>query len=512
MKCFAGKILITVLLLFGGVALSAEYVQQQSKPEARAFVIPCKGTIDDGLFQSIKRRTEKAVEDGADYLIYEISTYGGTLKAADNISKYLIHNAAEKAHTIAYVKTEAISAGAFISVSCQDIIMRENTTIGDCAPITMGGKLEGVEREKAESFTRAGFDRAAQANGYPQELLRAMVSMDITVYKVKNLETGNHEFFESTHLPDDVNLYAIKNKELIVPDNRILTLTAADAEKYNISSATVEDIEGALQFISQRDNVQFTGLPKVLEPSWSEQMVRWINSPAVMGVLVMLAFLGVYIELSSPGLGLPGLLALVCVVIIIGSKYLVDLANWIEIAVFFLGIFLLLVEFFVIPGFGVAGFSGILCIIAGIFGMMLKNRPDELPIPANPFDWWILQNSLLGFGIGLFGFIILAWLFLKNITKISFFNGLSLAPPSADTASPQQQQSMSIPPGSESGNLTVGMQGKAVVHLHPTGKAQFGDAFVDVVAQGEFIDKGATVEIAEIRGNRVVVKPVNKKE
>lgn len=511
MKIVAERIAVAVLLFLTAAGVFAEELQTQQVRDAKAYVIPCKGMIDNGLFESIKRRTEKAVEGGADYLIYEISTYGGALKAADNISKYLIHNAAEKAHTIAYVKTEAISAGAFISVSCQDIIMRKNTTIGDCAPITMGGKLEGVEREKAESFTRAGFDRAAQANGYPQALLRAMVSMDITVYKVKNLETGEYEFFQPNDLPSDPNLYALADKKVVVPDNRILTLTAADAKKYGISSKTVDNIGEALQFISERDNVRFPRLPKVLEPTWSEQMVRWINSPAIMGVLIMLAFMGLYMELSSPGLGLPGLLAVVCVVIIIGSKYMIDLANWIEVAVFFLGVLLLMLEFFVIPGFGAPGFLGILCILGGIFGMMVKNTPDRLPIPSTPFDWQILVNSMLGLGIGILGFIIVAWLFLKNITRISFLNGLSLEPPSVDSGTPQQQD-VTTPPESDFDNIRVGMKGRALFNLHPTGKAEFADAIVDVVAQGEFIDKDSIVEITEIHGNRVVVKPVPEQE
>jgi membrane-bound serine protease (ClpP class) len=468
--------------------------------------------IDDGLFESIKRRTQQAIDSGGDYLIYEISTYGGLVKAADEISKYLIHNASQNARTVAYIKTEAISAGAMISVSCEDIIMRENTTIGDSAPITMGGKLEGVEREKAESFIRSVFDRAAQANGYPQALLRAMVSMGISVYRVENIKTGAYEYFQEQDLPDDANSFDIENKELVINDEQILTLTSADAFKYDISSQTVDDIEAALEFISERDNVRFSGLPKVLEPSWSEQMVRWINSPAVMGVLVMLAMLGVYMELSSPGLGLPGLVALICVVVIIGSKYLIDLANWIEIALFFTGVLLLFIELFVIPGFGVAGLSGILCVLAGIFGMMIKNRPDELPSLDNPFDWQIFMNSALGLGIGIFGFFILAWVFLKSIPKIKFLNGLSLEPPGIKMgASAGEAVSISAPTGTKPHNLQAGMKGKAIYNLHPTGKAEFENAIVDVVAQGEFIDKGVEVEITEIHGNRVVVKPVVEK-
>ena len=154
-------------------------------------------------------------------MIYEIGTYGGILQSGDDISKYFILDVGKKAHTVAYITTEAISAGAMISVSCQDIIMIENATIGDCAPISFGGKLEGVEREKTESFTRAAFDRAAESNGYPQALLRSMVTMQIEVHKIKNLETGQYEFFESVRLPKDPNKYDITNKELIVKSRTI---------------------------------------------------------------------------------------------------------------------------------------------------------------------------------------------------------------------------------------------------------------------------------------------------
>ncbi|MHC4191341.1 MAG: Clp protease/crotonase-like domain-containing protein, partial [Planctomycetota bacterium] len=135
------------LLLFQAVAIAAEPNDASAEvPTVKAAVILCKGMIDDGLYKSIQRRTQIALDGGVEYLIYEIGTYGGLLNSADEISKYLILDIGKKVHTVAYITTEAISAGAMISVSCQDIIMLENTTIGDCAPIALGAKLEGVER------------------------------------------------------------------------------------------------------------------------------------------------------------------------------------------------------------------------------------------------------------------------------------------------------------------------------------------------------------------------------
>jgi len=478
-------------------------------PGAKAAVIVCKDMIDNGLYKSIQRRTQKALDEGVEYLIYEIQTYGGLVSAADEISKYFL-KAGREAHTVAYITTEAISAGAMISVHCQDIIMLENSTIGDCAPVVLvpSQKLEGVEREKTESFIRGIFDRAANANSYPRALLRAMVTMQIEVYRVKNIQTGEDEFFESIELSNmDPNIYDLNNKQIVVESDKLLTLIAPDALEYGIARAVVKDLEGALEFLEKRDGVTFTGEPMVLETNWSEEMVRWINSPAVMAVLVMLALLGVYIEFNTPGVGLPGLVAVICFTVIIGSKYLIGLANWVEVAIFVLGIFLLLIEFLILPGFGIAGFAGIICIFAGLFGMLIKNPPDKAPWPQDAIAWSDFTWGVVGLSAGFAGFIVLAWLLSKYLPRIQFLSGLILVP-AVPRQSGEIPLSMTTPLESKTVSIKMGDSGEVVSKLRPTGKAKFGDAIVDVVAEAEFLDKGTKVEIIEIQGNRVVVKKV----
>lgn len=501
--------LLCLILLVGPSTAVEVNTTDTDITTTKAAVIVCKGMIDDGLYKSIRRRTEIALDSNAQYIIYEISTYGGLLQSADDISKYFILDIGNKANTVAYVTTEAISAGAMMSVSCRDIIMRENTTIGDCAPITIGGKLEGVEREKAESFTRAAFERAAEANGYPAALLKAMVTMQTKVYRIKNLQTGQSEFIEDTQLEDDPNQYDLGGKELIVKDDEILTLTAAKAFEYGVARAQVKDRAGALKFLAERDGVTFASEPMVLETLWSEEMVRWLNSPAVMAVLVTLALLGVYIEFNTPGVGLPGLVAVICFVIIIGSKYLVGLANWVEVLLFFLGILLLLVEFFILPGFGIAGILGIICVMVGLFGMLIKNPPNRVPWPDSPANWDIFMDGLMGLSFGFVGFVILAWILTKYLPKLQFLSGLILVPAVAKQGT-EMEISMTAPPELGTVGVNVGDIGQVVSILRPTGKASFGDAIVDVVAEAEFLDKGTQVEIIKIHGNRVVVKSVKE--
>ncbi len=494
---------VAVLLAWGlaSTGVFAAEPNEAARP-AKVAVIPCKGMIDQGLLDSIVRRSELAMDAGVDYLIYEIETYGGLVDAADSIAKYFIQTVGGRATTVAYVQTEAISAGALISVSCNDVIMRENTTIGDCAPISMGGRLEGVEREKAESFIRAAFQRAAEANGYPPALLKAMVTMQVEVWRVRNLTTGQWEFYETRDLPDDADRYDVDRAELIVGDDELLTLTASQALEYGVARAVVGDMDEALAFLEERDGVWFAEPAMRLETTWSEEMVRWLNSPAVMGVLIMLALLGAYLELSTPGVGLPGLVAVICFAIIIGSKYLTGLANWVDILMLFAGIILILVELLVLPGFGVAGILGIAFFLGGLFGMLVRNAPGELPWPRGPHDWAVLTDGVLGILYGVVGFVVVATVLSRYLPRARFLSGLILAPtPAVPLAMGPTEGIEDVQRG-----LRVGDVGTVISSLRPAGKARFADEVVDVVATAEFLDRGATVEIIEIHGNRIVVK------
>lgn len=469
-----------------------------------AAIISCTGLIDDGLFASIKRRANTAIESGADYIILEIGTYGGLVKSADDISKFLILDIGEKTHTVAYVKTEAISAGAMISVSCKDIIMKKNTTIGDCAPIQMGEKLEGVEREKTESFIRATFQRAAQANNYPEALLEAMVSRHKKVWQIKNTQTGLYEFYEEEKLPKDPNVYDIAGKDLVISDNEILTLTAEKAKKYGIAREVVSDIDEAITFLAKRDNIEFSSKPVRLEPNWSEQLVRMLNHPTLTGILFMLGLLGVYTELKTPGLGLPGLVAVICFAIIFGSRFLVGLATWWEVALFAVGIVLLMIEIFVIPGFGVTGIAGILLILIGLFAILVPNRPDELPWPKHNIDFELLSEGTLALSLGFIGFAIVAYFLAKFLPKTGPFAGLVLARAKGG----ETMQIDMTAPADKTGKLNIGDTGVATTKLRPAGQGRFGHAIVDIVAEGDFIEKGCKIKVILIQGNRVVVHQI----
>ncbi len=501
-----------VCLLMNVYAQTMETAPAVEK-EPRAAFITCNEMVDEGLFESIKRRTEQAIAEGCDYLVYEIDTFGGRVDSAYNIWSYILQdiNKREGLHTIAYVRTKAISAGALISVSCQNIVMKENTQIGDCAPISMGGELEGVEREKVESPLRSFFATAAQANGYPEGLLKAMVTIGIEVWRVKNLETGDYEYFESDMLPDDGTKYDLEGKKRIDSDEHLLTLSAAQALEYGISQATVQGSddgarEGVLAFLEARDGVAIVRPLSYYQPNWSEQMVRWVTSPAVSGILMLIGMLGIYIEIKTPGIGLPAAIAVIAFGILFGSKFLIGMANWWEIGVFILGVLLLLVEIFAIPGFGVAGILGIVLIFFGLIAMMVNNPPDRLPIPVSPMDWEQLQSYMISMFLGLLGFIIVAFFLARYLPGLPVARRLILA--SED--SPIEVRSGGFARPSESVGVTVGQVGITTSTLRPCGIAEFDDTRLDVISQGELIEPGRKVQVVAIEGNEVIVRSVNE--
>ena len=477
--------------------------QSTASNEKIAAVITCHAMIDQGLYESIKRRGQEAIEAGAAYLILEVETYGGRVDSADSISKYLIQDLPDNIHTIAYVKTEAISAGSMISVSCRDIIMRKDTTIGCSAPIIMGDSEMGeAEREKSESFVRATFSRAAQANGYPKALLQAMVSQDIEVWQVKNRQTAQVEYFEKEFLPTDPNAFDIANKKLIVKEGQLLTLTDQEALEYGIARAIVGNLEEAVEFIEERDGVAISDNILRMETMWSEEMVRWLTSPMVVSILVLGIFLGIYVEFNTPGLGLPALLAVTCLVILVGSKYLTGMANWIEMAILCIGFILVMVEIFVIPGFGVAGVAGMFCIFAGLFGMLVKNAPNEIPWPKGEVAWGVFTDGLSAFAIGFILFIIVAVILAKYMDRLPFLRSFVLK---ASLAGKEHTVSRTCEPEHRATPVEVGQTGEAVSALRPAGKAIFGTCIIDVVTDGAFIEQGKQVSVLEVHGNRVVV-------
>jgi membrane-bound serine protease (ClpP class) len=280
----------------------------------------------------------------------------------------------------------------------------------------------------------------------------------------------------------------VKSKKLIIEEGQLLTMYAKEAHEYQFAKEIVEDRDSLLKSLNL-DKVATT----LLETNWSEQMVRFLES--IAPVLLGIGLVALWIEFKAPGFGLPGIIGILCLATVFLSKHLVGLAETPEIIIFFIGIALLAVEILVIPGFGIAGISGIIMVL---IGLVLSFQ--DFTIPITPYDVetfvkniFTIMCSLLGSGIAIF-------LLIKYMPGIPIFHRLVL------TASETAQGGYVIPSQPEGEDDLTGRKGKAVTILHPTGKIEVNNHTLDVVTDGEYIEKGQAVEIVEVRGNRIVVK------
>ncbi len=496
--------------------------QPASDVAARAAVIPIHGVIDDVMLSSLERRVASAREAGAETLIFELKTPGGAVVSALDICRLIMRQAEDDVRTIAWVNDEAYSAGALISVACSEIWMSVASSIGDCAPIMIGASdLGEAERAKAESPILEMFDTAATRNGYDPLLCRAMVQVGVEVWWVERVAPENPtttapSFGESVgerrfvtgewkqknydDIPAEDRLWKLVSNEPVDRADTLLTMSESKAIEYGFArgqATKLEDLANELGLVM---------LPMIKDMSGWEKFVKWLNSPLVRGVFFVIMLLGAYIEFQSPGLILPGVVAGLSAVVFFGAPYATGLASWWPLILLAIGIVLLLVELFVLPGFGVFGIVGGLCVLVALVGTFVPVEP--LPSGDRPFwpswpsyeqTWSAIRTAVLtiagGIIVSIVGLIALA----RMLPHLPGGGGLALGNPEGVLLEPLEAVREAA---------AVGDIGIVVGTLKPAGLARFGNEVVDVVTQGEYVEPGNKVQVIRRAGMNVVVRPL----
>jgi len=447
-----------LLLTIGTLLLSQAYLF--GYPEKNVYVVPVRGIIDLGLSSFIRRAVQEAKEKEAQCIILEVETFGGRVDAATEIRDTLFETDTK---TIAFVNRRAISAGALISLACQSIVMAPGGTIGAATPVAMapGAAQPQPTDEKTISYVRKEFKATAERNNHPMTLAEAMVDPDVEI-------------------------------EGVIEKGKLLTLTTEEALKLKLAEHKVSEIEEILALYGL-ENAQVVRVSL----TWSESLVRFLTHPVVSGLLLTFGLLGIVFELRMPGWGVSGTIGLVCLALFFGAQYMVGLARWIEPVLFIVGVVLLAIEIFVIPGFGIAGVSGILLIVASLFLALVKH-----PMPKTPVDVSRLVQATYVVAASLAATFLVATVGFRFMPKIPFLSKLVLI-----SEEKGEEGYRSAPVEMEK---FVGKQGMALTMLRPVGKAQFGDTILDVVSEGELIEKGKQVKVIKVEGNRIVVSELEE--
>lgn len=432
----------TKLIIFSLLFLS-EVILGQSK----VYLAEIEGMIDLGLAPYVKRVVDEAEKNEASAIIFKINTFGGRVDAATQIKDAIINSSVK---TIAFIDKRAISAGALISLSCDAITMVPGASIGATTVVDQTG---GKQSEKAQSYMRAEMRATAERTGRRTDIAEGMVDETVVV-------------------------------EGLVDSTKLITLTSEEAMKYGIADSIVADFSTLLEEFNLQDD-------KVVElnSNWAEDFIRFLNNPVITSILMMIALVGLFTEIKTPGWGLPGTAAVISLALFFGAGYILELASIIEIVIFIIGVALLVVEIFVIPGFGIFGAVGIILMIGALFLGLISDFPLV--------DWSMIQMATIQLALAFIFAIIIIYVLLKFLPKSQIWNKLVL------------NRNIDEQSGYTSEIKTkelVGKSGKALTDLRPSGSAIIEKNRIDVVTNGEYIIKGTKIIVIDEEGSKVVVE------
>jgi len=426
------------------------------------YRVPIQSTIDLGLPNYIERSIEEAVNDNADAIIFDLNTFGGRVDGATQIKDEILNS---PILTVAFINKRAISAGALISLSCDKIYMTSGGIIGAATAVDMSGNKGS---EKVISYMREEMASTAESNGKNSDIARGMVDEDL--------------YFDYLFIDgDSIYVDDIEGRKA----GKLISLTTNQAIKYSIADGSVETFKDLLKEINLEN-------AKIVDFSinWTESLRRFLTDPTVSSLLMTLGFLGLLFEIQSPGWGIPGSIGILSLLLFFGSTIDTGLATGPELIVVGIGILLLLLEFFIIPGFGLLGISGLIVILGGLFMLLIPENP--LTNDYNSASW--------AFAISTIGGIISIFLIFRLLSKTKFWEKLTL---------PTSQKS------SEGYNTSIGLEGFvgklgiSTSDLRPSGWGEFDAKKLFVVTEGEFVDRKEKIEILSVDGNRILVRKIS---
>ena len=433
-----------IFLFFGLFAESNSEIK-------KVFVMHIDSEIDPRMNRYTKLGLAEATKNDVDLIIIEMDTYGGAVNDADDIRARILEY--EKPIYV-FINKNAASAGALISIACDSIYMAAGASIGAATVVNAEGK---AAPDKYQSYMRSMMRSTAEANGRDPKIAEAMVDQDLGI-------------------------------DSLSPIGQVITFSTSEAIKNGFCEAQVKNIDDLLE----RNGI--TGYEKIafkLDPM--EKVIAFFINPFISGILILVIIGGIYFELQTPGVGFPIIASIVALVLYLTPYYLNGLAeNW-EILLLFLGIGLIILEIFVVPGFGLVGISGIILSTGSLVLVMINNISLDFTFVSIDKLLYATISTL----IGLFGSIIVMVFGGARLASSHVFKKITLQ---------EVQHSKEGYSSHFRKNLLIGKIGMAYTVLRPSGKVMIDSHVFDAYTRGEYIDSGSTIEVLEDSGISLKVR------
>ncbi len=444
------------------------------------------GPIDARQVGTIQSMIKKELEVGEiNLIILQIDSSGGTLEDSFDLAVYLSGIDSGNVRTVAYVPSEALGLAAVVAMACDQLVIRPTAILG-------GAGTPAVDPEAIEEARRIIRDPLAKRNRRSWSLIAALIDPELVVHRYSHRRSGEVQFFSSEELDEQDTPDDWQRAGEVTTDALPLEIDGSRASDLGLAYHVVDNFEGLKQHYSLEDD------PRLVEPGWAVFLIQALASPGVAALLLVIGGMALYVEVQMPGIGIGGFVASVAFLLFFWSKYLDGTADWLEIMLFLGGVCCLLLEIFVIPGFGVFGLGGGLMIVTS-----LVLASQTFVLPRSMADLLVLRNSLFVVVVAGVGVIGSVTMLRRYLPTTPVFNRLMLNPmDEGELARLAQRESI------VDWQHLLGTQGTTTTQLTPSGKARFDDQLVDVISDGEVIDLGQSIEVVEIHGNRVLVREV----
>jgi len=446
------------------IVLSA--FSQENKKKKLIYMFEMKQEIDEGLRRQTKKAFKEAVEMKADLIVIHMNTYGGMVDAADSIRTTILNCPIP---VYVYIENNAASAGALISLACDSIYMRKGSSIGAASVVDQNGELAP---DKYQSYMRKKMRATAEFHGKD-----TIYSLTDTVIKWRR-----DPLIAEGMVDPDIFIKGITDT------GKVITFSVDEAIKYGYCEGIVNDIEDVMKKAKFEEYEVY-----IYEPTALDLLIGFLTNPFLQGILIMLIIGGIYFELQSPGIGFPLAVAITAAVLYFAPLYVEGLAdNW-EILVFLGGIILIALEIFVIPGFGVAGISGIILTIAGLTLSMVEN--DGFNFSESSLN--AAFKSLMVVSISMFASFFFSVYFGKRI--------LTTGRGSQFVLSTTQEKSEGYVGVDGTRSQLIGKTGVTTTMLRPAGKVMVDNEIYDAKSEVGYIEKDQPVKVIKYEAGQIYV-------
>jgi membrane-bound serine protease (ClpP class) len=429
-------------------------INQEINPTSRLF-------LSNGL--------KEAREMNAQAVLLQLNTYGGTVVDADSMRSAILYSPIP---VYVFIDNNAASAGALISIACKKIYMRKGANIGAATVVNETGE---AMPDKYQSYMRSTIRATAEAHGKD-----TIITKGDTIIKWKR-----DPRIAEAMVDDRVRI------ENVIDSGKVLTLTAEEAVKLGYCDGIAESVDEVI--------TKYLDFPQyelqAYQPSLYDKVKGFLMNPFFQAILIMIIIAGIYFELQTPGVGFPSIAAITAAILYFAPLYIDGLAqNW-EIVIFIIGLILIILEIFVVPGFGITGISGIILITTGLTLALLNNdvfsfKQVEVPNISRAI-FTVLSGIILGFAI---------LMYFSSRIGTGMFRKIALTT-SLETSQTTDQNQVTL----------VGKQGKAMTPLRPSGKIIIENEVYDAIAENGFIERNENVTITKYENTQFYVAKEKQK-